>query len=44
MLQSYLNWEEKLLWADQQLSRNGTTEMAAQAKRKELDGWKKEWS
>jgi hypothetical protein len=34
----------KLLWASQWLARNGTTEMAARAERKELDGQKKEQS
>ena len=33
-----------VLRADQQLSRNGTTEMAARAEREELDGQKKERS
>ena len=34
----------KLLRANQQVSRNGTTEMAARAEREELDRWKKERS
>jgi hypothetical protein len=33
-----------MLLADQQLARNGTTEMAARAEREELDGQRKEWS
>jgi hypothetical protein len=33
-----------LLRADQQLTRNGTTEMAARAEREELNRKKKEWS
>jgi hypothetical protein len=34
----------KLLRANQQLERKGSTEMAAQAEREELKGRKKEWS
>ena len=36
--------EQWVLQADQQLERNGTTEMAARAEREELDGQKKERS
>jgi hypothetical protein len=34
----------KRLRADQQLARNGSTEMADRAEREELNGRKKEWS
>jgi hypothetical protein len=39
-----MRWGWEVLWADQQLVRNGSTEMAAQAEREELNGRKKEWS